>query len=126
MGSHRAAQRLNSSSRMGADTKEGRRSLRRQGPHTHTKVCPVAVSVRAGKEFPTQGRMRAESSLLEWETLLEQQAGTRRAHPLHGLVANLHSLKTEKTPVGRVALGDWLGCYRVGTAPNMESGSWQG
>ena len=34
------------------DTKEGARSRRRLGLHPHTKVCSVAVSVRAGKEFP--------------------------------------------------------------------------
>ena len=28
--------------------------------------------------------------------------------------ANFYSLKTEKIPTGRVALGDWLGHYRVG------------
>ena len=52
MGSHRAAQWLNSSLPVGADTKEGGRSRRRQGLHTHIKVCPVAVGVQAGKEFP--------------------------------------------------------------------------
>ena len=31
-----------------------------------------------------------------------------------GLLANFYSLKAKKIPVGRVASGDWLGCYRVG------------
>ena len=43
--------------------------------------------------------------------------------------ANFCSLKTEKIPTGRVALGDWLGCYkmdnRVGILPNMGSGNWR-
>lgn len=90
MGSHRAAQWLNSSLPVGADTKEGGRSRRRQGLHTHIKVCPVAVGVQAGKEFP-------DTRQDEWEMLLEQQEGSRRAHPFHGLVANLHSLKTENS-----------------------------
>ena len=36
-----------------------------------------------------------------------------RAEAFCGLVANFYSLK-KKIPAGRVALGDWLGCYRVG------------
>ena len=39
------------------------------------------------------------------------------------LVVNFYSLKTKKIPIGMVALGDWLGCYRVGNRvgilPNM-------
>ena len=31
------------------------------------------------------------------------------------LIANFYSLKTKKIPAGRVALGDWLGRYRVFT-----------
>ena len=27
------------------------------------------------------------------------------------LVANFYNLKTKKIPAGRVALGDWLGCW---------------
>ena len=27
------------------------------------------------------------------------------------LVDNFYNLKTKKTPAGRVALGDWLGCW---------------
>ena len=42
--------------------------------------------------------------------------------------ANIYSLKTEKIPTGRVALGDWLGCYRAGNKmsilPNMGPGNW--
>ena len=30
-----------------------------------------------------------------------------------GLIANFYSLKTKKIPAGRLALGDWLGCYSV-------------
>ena len=32
-----------------------------------------------------------------------------------GLVATLYSLKTKKIPAERVALDDWLGCYKVST-----------
>ena len=39
---------------------------------------------------------------------------------LHQLVANFYSLKTEKILTGRVALGDWLGCYRVSILRNTE------
>lgn len=36
-----------------------------------------------------------------------------KGEPLCELVANLYSLKTKKIPTGRLALGHWLGCYRV-------------
>ena len=39
------------------------------------------------KKFQTWGRMR-EDSLLEWETLLEQQQAQGRAEPFSRLVAN--------------------------------------
>ena len=43
-------------------------------------------------------------------------------------MANLYRLKIEKIPTGMVALGDWLGCYRVynrvGLLPNVGSGNW--
>ena len=38
-----------------------------------------------------------------------------RADPPCGLVANFYSLKTKKIPAGRMALGDWSGCYKVVT-----------
>ena len=42
--------------------------------------------------------------------------------------ANFYNLKREKIPTGRVALGDWLGRYRVGNRvgilPNMGPGNW--
>ena len=42
--------------------------------------------------------------------------------------ANFYGLKTKKIPAGRVALGEWLGCYRVSTRvgilPSMGSGDW--
>ena len=37
-----------------------------------------------------------------------------RAEAFGELVANFYSLKTKEIPAGRVALGDCLGCYRVG------------
>ena len=58
--------------------------------------------------------MRGEQSLLEWETLLEQQAGSGRAKHFRRLAANFYILKTEKIPTGRVVLGDWLRCSGVG------------
>ena len=36
------------------------------------------------------------------------------ADPLGKLVTKFYSCETEKIPTGRVALGYWLGCYRVG------------
>ena len=38
-----------------------------------------------------------------------------RTNLFRGLVANLGGLETKKSPVGRVALGNWLACYRVST-----------
>ena len=56
---------------------------------------------------PTSGRAR-DSQLDTVRT-----AAQRRADAFHGLVVNFYSLKTQKIPAGRVALGDWLGYYRV-------------
>ena len=39
------------------------------------------------------------------------------------LIANFYSLKTKKISAGRLALDDWLGCYRVDILPNMEFGN---
>ena len=51
-----------------------------------------------------------------------------RAEPFRRLVAKLYSLKTEKTPIGTVAVGGWLGRHRVGDrvaiSPIMGSGTW--
>ena len=57
--------------------------------------------------------------MLQWETLLEQWASSWESRPFCGPVANFYSLKTEKIPTGRVALGDWLGCYRVGNSVSI-------
>ena len=38
-------------------------------------------------------------------------------------MSKFYSLKTKKIPAGRVALDDWLGCYRVDILPNMEFGN---
>ena len=46
----------------------------------------------------------------------------------HTLTADFYSLKTEKIPIGRVVVGNWLGWYtlggRVDILPNMTSGDW--
>ena len=51
-----------------------------------------------------------------------------RVDAFRELSASFYSLKIKKTPAGRVALGDWLGHYRMrtgmGILPNMRSGSW--
>ena len=36
-----------------------------------------------------------------------------RVDSFYGLVANFYSLKTKQIPAGWLALGDWLGLYRV-------------
>ena len=38
-----------------------------------------------------------------------------RINSFQKLTANFYSLKIKKIPPGRLALGDWLGCYRVFT-----------
>ena len=35
------------------------------------------------------------------------------------LIANFYSLKTKKISAGRLALDDWLGCYRVLTGAGI-------
>ena len=42
-------------------------------------------------------------------------SGPGRADTFCGLAASFYSFKTKKIPAGRVALGDWLGHYRVST-----------
>ena len=39
-----------------------------------------------------------------------------------GLIANFNSLKPKKMPAGRLVLGDWLGCYRVGSTYRVFTG----
>jgi len=39
----------------------------------------------------------------------------RRIDSFSGLVANFNSLGTKKIPAGKLALGDWVGCYTVTT-----------
>ena len=39
----------------------------------------------------------------------------RRVDSFHGLIANFYSLKTKKISAGRLALGDCLGRYSVGS-----------
>ena len=38
-----------------------------------------------------------------------------RVDSFRGLIANFYSLKTKKIPAGRLALGDWLGRYSIGS-----------
>ena len=38
-----------------------------------------------------------------------------RVDSFHGLIANFYSFKTKSIPAERLALGDWLGPYRVFT-----------
>ena len=72
------------------------------------------------ENFQSRGRMRREQSLLEWEMLLKQWAGSRERQHFCGLVANFSSLKTKTIPAGG------LGQDATGQvfSPNMESGSW--
>ena len=67
--------------------------------------------------------MRGEKSLLEWDTLLEKQAGSRESQALSQANSQFYCLKTEKIPTGTVALGDWLGGYRVGDIAVVQSPS---
>ena len=43
-----------------------------------------------------------------------------RLDAFHGLLASFYSLKIKKTPAGRVALGDWLGRYRMRTGVGIS------
>ena len=78
-----------------------------------------------GKNFQRRGRMRGEQSLLEREMLLEQWAGSKESGPLSRATSQFLQPQ-DKIPAGTVALGDWLGCYRVGILPNKGSESWLG
>ena len=42
-----------------------------------------------------------------------------RIDAFHGLEANFYILKTKKMPAGRLALGDWLGHYRMTTGVSI-------
>ena len=65
------------------------------------------VCTLVGKEFPD---MRQNERRGEFIRVGDAQL---KGEPLCELVANLYSLKTKKIPTGRLALGHWLGCYRV-------------
>ena len=53
---------------------------------------------------------------------------SKKSDTTERLSDNFYNLKIEKIPAGTVALGDWLGCYKVcnrmGILPNMGSGNW--
>ena len=55
-----------------------------------------------------------------WGCLLHRSG---RADAFPELVANFYILKTKKITAGSMALGDWLGCYRVGILADMGSGN---
>ena len=67
----------------------------------------VVVCTLVGKDFPD---MRQNERRGEFIRVGDAQL---KGEPLCELVANLYSLKTKKIPTGRLALGHWLGCYRV-------------
>ena len=71
------------------------------------KEVNVVVGTLVGKEFPD---MRQNERRGEFIRVGDAQL---KGEPLCELVANFYSLKTKKIPTGRVALGNWLGCYRV-------------
>ena len=52
---------------------------------------------------------------------------SKKSDTTERLSDNFYNLKIEKIPAGTVALGDWLGCYKVcnrmGILPNMGSGN---
>ena len=85
------------------------------------------VHVQAGKEFPD---MRQKERRIKFNRVGKPNSGLvqGRAKPFCRLVASFYSLKTEKIPTGMVALGDWLGCYRVdswvGILHNIGSRNW--
>ena len=70
--------------------------------------------------------MATHSSILAWRIPGVEEPGGLPSMGSHrvGLnwsdlaaaaAASFYSLKIEKIPAERVALGDWLGCYRVST-----------
>ena len=71
------------------------------------KEVNVVVGTLVGKEFPD---MRQNERRGDFIRVGDAQL---KGEPLCELVANFYSLKTKKIPTGRVALGNWLGCYRV-------------
>ena len=88
------------------------------------------VHAWAGKEFSDMRQnerrirfFRLGDKIITASLLKGESKGFRR------LVANFYNLKTEKVPTGMVALGELLGCYRIGNRvgilPNMGSGNWR-
>ena len=95
--------------------------------------------LQASSQFFLEKEMAAHCSILAWRiSWTEEPDGlhspwgrkeldtTERLTHTHR--ADFYSLKTEKIPIGRVALGNWLVWYmlggRVGILPNMTSGDW--
>ena len=92
-------------------------SLPRQSkqPSTCAKGEGVVVCAQVGKERPD---MRPKEGRIQFirvgYAVRSSRSAQGRAEPFRRLVANFHSYKTEKITTGRVASGDWVGCYRVG------------
>ena len=57
--------------------------------------------------------MREEWRLLEWEMLLEQWGQLRGELNAFAGLQPIFVASRQKILTGMVALGDWLGCYRV-------------
>ena len=83
----------------------------------------IVVCEWVRKEFPAMRQNEKRIKFTRVETLLEQQTSSRESWTFHRPAANFYSLKTENSS-GVVALGDLLGCYRVGILPDMGSGNW--
>ena len=62
----------------------------------------------------------------DWHAVVSPR-GRRVGHDLgtkQQQQANVYNFKTKKVPVGRVALGDWLGAIGWVFLPKMQPGRW--
>ena len=77
-----------------------------------------AVQAQVGKEFPDTEHFSA----VDWSPNI-----LGRVNSFPEPTAHFHSLKIQRSPAGRLSLGDWLGRYRClldwASLPNLESGS---
>ena len=77
----------------------------------------VVVCAQIGKERPNMRLNEGRIKFMRVGYAVRSSGPAQgRAEPFPWLVANFYSYKTEKIATGRVALGDWVGCYRGGNS----------
>ena len=84
----------------------------------------VMIRVQVGKEFPNMRQNERRIVYQSGRHCQNSRPAQGRTNPFHGVLASFYSPRTEKIPTGRLAFGDWLGCYKMGNRvsilPNIQ------